>query len=206
MYGTNAENIYAILEATEENDEYIVLGAHYDTVPNCPGADDNASGIALVMAVALSMKGKVNRSRNFIFVLFDQEEIGLIGSNAFAQKLINDDFNIHSMHNFDTLGWDGDGDRAVELGYPYSGAVELYRAAADSTGLDIPIQPTDDLLGDHRPFIEKGLRAVGIFEEWVNGDRTPYIHQPTDTYETVDFDYLLSTTLLAIEAMKLLIK
>ena len=118
MYGTNAENVYAILEATVENDEYIVLGAHFDSVENCPGADDNASGVTLIMAAARSMAGIVQRSKNLIFVLFDEEEVGLLGSKKFVQKLITDEINIHSMHNFDMLGWDEDDDSAVEIGHP----------------------------------------------------------------------------------------
>ncbi len=49
-----------------------------------------------------------------------------------------------------------------------------------------------------------GIKAVGITEECRNKDTTPYIHKPGDTYETMNFDYLGSTTRVLVEVMKML--
>ena len=205
-YHLEGENIYAVLEATEESDEYIILGAHYDTVKDSPGADDNASGVALVMAAARSLAGIANRTKNFIFVLFDHEEFGGIGSKCFAQEVLNNNTDIHSMHNFDMVGWDRDGDRVVELGAAYSGAFELYTEASDSTKLNIPLQEVWITGSDHTSFRDLGFNSLLVTEEDMGGDTTPYIHTPNDTYNTINFNYLYSSTLLAIEAMKLLLK
>ena len=200
--------IYAVLESTEESDEYVVLGAHHDSINDeCPGADDNASGVALVMAVARSMKGIARRNINLMFVFFDEEEKGGIGSNFFAKKLKNEGVKIHSMHNFDMVGWDEDGDRAIEIDKQFSQNIyQIYYDASDISGLNVPIYLVAGGGSDHITFRLHGFKALGIFEECYNGDTTPHYHKPTDTYDTINFDYLLSTTLLVIEAMKILLK
>jgi len=203
-YSEDGENIYAVLAADTEAEEYVLLGAHYDSVRNCPGANDNASGVAVVLAAAQAMREVKGRSRNFIFVLFDQEERGMRGSRAFAQKLLDENLPVHSVHTIDQMGWDEDGDRAIELEIPYDGAVELYQEAAQLIELDITIHITPEAGSDHSAFRRQDFPAVGITEEYRNGDTTPYIHRSTDTFDTINFDYLESTTRLVIKVMELL--
>lgn len=78
-------NIVAELPGATTPDEIYVVGSHFDAVSGTPGADDNASGIAGVLEVA-----RIFSTRSFDatirFVGFDQEEAGLIGSNAYAQS------------------------------------------------------------------------------------------------------------------------
>ncbi len=119
-YKTKSEgtNIYAIIPATEKSEEFVLLGAHYDLVKGSPGANDNASGTALVFGVAHDLAMLKVHTRNFIIIFFDQfdqEEQGLIGSRAFAAKLKNDGINLHSAHTGEQMGWDADRDRAIEL-------------------------------------------------------------------------------------------
>ncbi|KPK95904.1 hypothetical protein AMJ80_03025 [bacterium SM23_31] len=205
-YSDEGENIYAVLESTVPSDEYVVLGAHYDTVQECPGANDNATGVVIVMTIAKTLRQLENRSKNFIFVLFDQEERGMRGSRAFAQKLKDENKNVHSVHTIDQMGWDEDGDRAFELEIPYEGAVELYEEAVRLQGKTLKIHTTNERGSDHSSFRRLEFKAVGITEEYRNSDTTPHIHKPTDTYETINFDYLLSTTLIVEEAMKILVR
>lgn len=63
----------------------ILLAAHYDTVPNSPGADDNASGVAVILEIA-RLLAKTNSPRTLKIVFFDQEEVGLLGSFSFTEK------------------------------------------------------------------------------------------------------------------------
>ena len=206
VYSEEGENIYAVLESTVPSDEYVVLGAHYDTVQECPGANDNATGVVMVMTIAKTLRQLENRSKNFIFVLFDQEERGMRGSRAFAQKLIDENINVHSVHTIDQMGWDEDGDSAFELEIPYEGAFELYEEAVRLQGKTLKIHTTNERGSDHSSFRRLEFKAVGITEEYRNSDTTPHIHKPTDTYETINFDYLLSTTLIVEEAMKILVR
>jgi hypothetical protein len=203
-YGTEGENIFTILPCGKPGAETIVFGAHYDSVRNSPGANDNASGVAAVAGVAQEMSRVKKRSRDIIFVFFDEEERGLRGSRAFAQMLIDEKRAVHSVHTIDQMGWDQDADRAIELELPYDGAQDLYKQAVDAVNMKIPILTTTESGSDHSAFRRLGFRAVGITEEYRNKDTTPYIHRPGDTYETMNFDYLGSTTRLVVEVMKML--
>lgn len=205
-YSAEGQNLYAVLKATVPPEEYIVLGAHYDTVSHCPGANDNATGVALVTAVAAELSKTTPRSRNLIFVLFDEEERGLRGSRAFAQKLRDEGLKVLTVHTVDQMGWDQDHDLAIELELPYEGAKTLYEKAAKALSMPIPIHVTQEAGADHSAFRKLGFQAVGLTEEYRNKDTTPHIHRPGDSFDTVQFDYLASTTRLVVGAMRILVQ
>ena len=77
-------NVVAKRLGTNKQAGTILVGAHYDSVFQSPGADDNASGVAVVLEVA-RLLGEAT-PRTLELVLFDQEEAGLLGSRAFAAK------------------------------------------------------------------------------------------------------------------------
>jgi acetylornithine deacetylase/succinyl-diaminopimelate desuccinylase-like protein len=205
-YGTEGENIFTILPCGKPGAESIVLGAHYDSARNSPGANDDASGVAAVAGIAQELSRVKKRSRDIIFVFFDEEERGLRGSRAFAQMLLDEKRAVHSVHTIDQMGWDQDADRAIELELPFDGAEELYKQAAESLNEKIPILTTTEAGSDHSSFRKLGMKAVGITEEYRNKDTTPFIHRPGDTYETMNFDYLASTTRLLVAVMKNLVR
>lgn len=192
-------NIYAIVEATSPNAPYVVVGAHYDTVPESPGAIDNASGVALVYALAQKLSQLDERHLNFILVFFDQEEDDEVGSQAFAEYLLDASFDVHSVHITDLVGWDEDGDRAVEVQSPGPFLEQAYQQAADRLGL--PLHVTEGASSDNKSFLDAGYRTVGVWEEWDHDDSTPHLHKSSDTYETVDFAYLASTTALVFDVL-----
>ncbi len=205
-YGAaGGENVYALLSSGRPSAEAVVLGAHYDSVLRAPGANDDASGVAAVMAVARAMTKVTPRARDLIIVFFDEEERGLLGSKAFAQMLADEKRTVHSVHTIDQMGWDQNHNRAIELELPYDGAVELYERVAKTSGLDIPMFTTTETGSDHSSFRRLGFPAIGITEEYRHADTTPYIHRAGDTFATIDFDYLASTTRLMIAVMKELI-
>ena len=193
-------NVYGILPSTAISNEYVVLGAHYDTGKRgAPGAIDNATGIALIYSVIKELSELERRTKNVVIVFFDQEEEELIGSKAFVNFLKNQDWNIHSVHCFDMVGWDGDGDRAMETFSASAELRELYREKA----LDhqIPLQEkVIDPVGyavsstDFDAFVPHGFNVIGAGECFYGRDSTPYKDSPQDTFETVDFSYLLSCT------------
>lgn len=199
-YGeAGGENVYAILSSGKPSAEAVVLGAHYDSVLRAPGANDDATGVAAVLAVARAMTRVTPRSRDLIVVFFDEEERGLLGSKAFAQMLKDQNRAVHSVHTIDQMGWDQNHNRAIELELPYDGAVEIYEHAAKALSLDIQMFTTTETGSDHSSFRRLGFPAIGITEEYRHGDTTPFIHRAGDTYDTVDFDYLASTTRLMVE-------
>lgn len=203
-YSAEGENVYALLLCGRPSAELIVVGAHYDSARNSPGANDDATGIAAVAAVAEQLVRVKRRTRDVAFVFFDEEERGLRGSRAFAQWLIDEKRPVHSVHTIDQMGWDQDKDRAIELELPYEGARELYAAGAAALKMTIQMQVTTEAGSDHSAFRRLGFKAVGLTEEYRNKDTTPFIHRPGDTASTVDFEYLASTTRLFAKVIEML--
>jgi len=205
-------NAYAELMATVPSDEWIVLGAHYDTVRGSPGADDDASGVAAVFMVAERLIRLEERRVNVLLAFFDQEEHGLVGSAAFAEWLQASSRRPVAAHCLDMVGWDGDKDRAVELGrggVPDDGAdrfVSLYREAAGRAPGVGSVTRTDLGRSDHVSFINRGIPAVLVIEEYVGGDSSPYYHRQTDTCETIDYEYLRAVADLVAEAVSVQIE
>lgn len=191
-YATGA-NVYAELPSTSGASEWLVLGAHFDTVARSPGANDNATGVALVAAAARYLATAPCRARNIAFVFFDQEEIGLVGSKAFATKLAAEGVSVRAVHTIDQLGWDANGDRLIELERPDVGLADAYRDAVGELGVSVPIVVTSTATSDHSAFRPR-FPAVGITEGYRSGNTSPDYHRPTDTADKVDFEYLAFTT------------
>lgn len=196
-------NIYGVLSASKSTNQYIILGAHYDTARECPGANDNASAIALLYGVTKRLSEISTRKVNVLVVFFDQEEEELIGSKAFARYIQKKKFEILSAHTFDQIGWDKDEDRAIELELPTIELEEIYKEQGIKLG--IPIHTTRVNSTDHQSFRDIGINAVGITEEYVNKDTSPFKDTPNDKFNTINFEYLESTTNLVYEVIKTLV-
>lgn len=193
-YSETGNNVIGVINATVKTDQWVVFGAHFDSVKNCPGANDNATGTSLVYAVAQHIAALKTRQYNVYIVLFDEEERGLIGSRAFAKRIKKEGINLVAAHTIDQMGWDNDGDKGIELEMPTDALKAFYLKVAEDQKLDFPIHTTNVTSTDHRAFREIGFDAIGITEEYKNKDTTPHYHKPTDTFETVNLDYLKSTT------------
>jgi len=190
-YATGTD-VYAVIPGATA--QQIVIGAHYDTVMDSPGGDDNASGVATVLAVARLLRQAPCRDPSVTVALFDQEEEGELGSRAFAAMLAGSD--VLAVHTVDQVGWDADGDHRFELELPTAALAQEYAAAAAIVG--VPLTSTTTANSDHQSFRDAGFAAVGLTEEFVEGDTTPYRHTPQDTAATVDTPYaVLAAQLLA---------
>lgn len=204
-------NIYGILPSTNKSSEYVVLGGHYDSGKrNAPGAIDNATGIALIYSVAKELSALQNRNKNIIIVFFDQEEEELIGSKAFAKLLKQRQWDIHSVHCFDMVGWDADKDRAMEIFSGSASLIEIYKTVADQRKIplkDILIDPVGyhNNSTDFDAFVPLGFNVIGAGECFYHRDSTPYKDSPDDTFDTVDFEYLLSCSNLIENIIKKII-
>lgn len=182
-YGMGA-NVVARLPGSV--DEWLVLGAHFDSVAVSPGANDNATGVATVLATARLLRDTCRR-RGVIIAFFDQEEIGLIGATYLSDGLFEAGETIVAVHTIDQVGWDDDGDRRFELELPAAGLAEQYQTAAAVLGLATSTTTTAG--SDHSAFRADGFAAIGITEEYAAGDTTPHYHQAGDTFATVDLAY-----------------
>ena len=118
--------------------------------------------MALVTAVARYLTALQCRTRKVVIALFDEEELGQVGSEEFAQFLSNRGDAIHSVHTVDQMGWDSNGDRAIELERPDTGLFELYQAAVTAGGFSIPLHETTTGYTDHVAFRPFGFDAIGI--------------------------------------------
>ncbi|MBE7482653.1 MAG: M20/M25/M40 family metallo-hydrolase [Polyangiaceae bacterium] len=102
-YGTGVNVIGTRPGATKPN-ERVLIGAHYDHIPGCPGADDNATGTAAVLELARVLS-KASFDRTLVAVCFDEEEIGLLGSKAYVARALKTGENISSVTVFDMIGF-----------------------------------------------------------------------------------------------------
>jgi hypothetical protein len=193
-------NLYTIIPSTVTSSEYVIIGAHYDTFKDTPGADDNASGCSLVYGLGKMLTQLEKRGKNIILVFLDEEETGHAGSLAFANWVKTQKFDVHSVHTADEVGWDGDQDRNLELELPTPYLASLYRKHAEPFG--IKLYKTETTGSDHREFREAGFHAVGISEEYKNGDGNPHHHMPSDTSEKIDYQFLAFTTYLVFKVVE----
>jgi hypothetical protein len=191
-------NVITTLDATGGTGGMLIVGAHFDSVAVAPGAADNATGCAIVLAAARYLRDVEVRNHPVTFALFDQEEIGLVGSRAWAPTLAP--ASITSVHVFDMLSFDGDGDQAVELWSPAPAIQAIYEQHGALA--QMPIQPVSFALSDHQAFIELGIPATGVGEEFVAMDHTPDYHKSTDTYDKVSFTHLANVTHLALSVLE----
>ena len=196
------KNIYTVLPATEKKNEYVIIGAHYDTGgKNVPGAIDNGSGMALIFEILRKVKMLKDRRKNLMVVFFDQEEDDIsAGSTAFAAYLNSSDLNVHSVHTFDLIGWDGDHNREIEIELPNEDIERRYRKHASE--LNIPIYVSTVNSSDHYSFIQQGINAVGVSQAYAKGDNSGKKDTPADKFHLVNFEYLQSSTQLAYQVIE----
>ncbi len=172
------------------------LGAHYDSVPESPGANDNASGTALLIELADASRAAA-LDEGLCFIAFGAEEIGLVGSAAYVEG--HDVSDAAFMINFDMVGRlgqrPGDGPRFVVTGAATATAL-AEQASAVAAGLGYDIRPARFPRGaasDHVSF-----DAVGVPAITVHSGGSEFLHTPDDTIETValeDLEVLLAVSI-----------
>lgn len=191
-------NVYATIPATMgDTGKEIIVGAHFDSVMLSPGANDNASGSVVVLAIARYLVEVPCRSASVTVVFFDQEEAGLFGSRAFAMQRAP--ANVAAVHTIDQVSWDNDGDHRFEIESPTAVLEAEWRAAAQVVGVPVTVTNTEGT--DHESFRNAGFAAIGLTEEYVGGDTSPFRHQAGDTVSTVNTEYLVLAAQLAAQVI-----
>jgi aminopeptidase YwaD len=165
-----------------------VVGGHYDTVPNAPGGSDNASGTAAMLEAARVQALRGN-PEDACFIAFGAEELGLLGSQAFLERLSAEDRQaIRFMVNLDMV--------AVGDTWWLIGSRTLTdRAKAIAAGLGVSAEPRE-LVGsssDHATFIDRRIPAV-MLHRW----NDTLLHTPEDTADRIRPEALETAVRLTI--------
>lgn len=184
------------------NQKYLIT-AHYDdystnSTDTVPGADDNASGVAAVLEAARLLAG-INPEYTIEFIAFDEEEIGLYGSRAYADSAFARGDSILGVLNMDMIAWDGnnDGKMNVYLNTASNPLAEEFIKAIQVYGIDLNIVKSYNSGGsDHYYFWQRGYKAITLIE--LSSDFNPYYHTRQDTYDKFNLNYFTKITKAAI--------
>jgi len=212
-----ARNVVATLEGSSSARQTIVIGAHYDTVPETPGADDNASGVAALLEVARLMAGD-SPARAIRFVAFANEEPPYyhtddMGSVRYARSLEASREDVVAMVSLEMLGYydahagtqhypallasaySDTGDFVAVVGKVGSGdlvrrcvRILRERGSLPAEGAVLPASLPGVGWSDHWSFWRSGYPAVMITD--TGHFRNPSYHEPTDIPESLDYDRL----------------
>ncbi len=214
-YGKSVSNLIVEKSGTEE--EFVIIGAHYDTVPGTPGADDNASAVAGLLELARLLKGDKNR-KTLVFVAFVNEEPPCfgsynMGSMVYANHLKKRGVSVEVMASLEMIGFFS---RQPIQTYPLPGMGLFYPKTADYIGVVGNIHSSRYVslfkkrIRKHSRIKTRSLTAPEFFgginlsdnySFWHHGNRAVMItdtsffrnrnyHQETDTIETIDFEQM----------------
>ncbi len=208
---TRARNVVGILPGSraEWSDQSIVLGAHFDHLgrgwPDVhagdegrihPGADDNASGVAVLIELARNLAGEGGGSRNLVLVAFSAEEAGRLGSRHYVEHPCFPLSGLRGVINLDTVGRLEGGALQI-LGTGTADEWQhIFRGCGFVTGIANQIVPGLAESSDQWSFIERGIPGVQIF----SGAKDTY-HRPSDTAELVDTAGLVQVATFVKEAV-----
>ena len=213
---TNQRNVVATLPGISDHQGAIVLSAHYDSRagdPNdgasrAPGADDNASGVALLLELARLMSTR-SWNQTIIFAAFAAEEQGTFGSRHYVQDMMLDGRSFDAVINNDIVGGRPGIPQSIRVFSPgpdTSISRQFARYLQMMAEMYTPSFQVDVIDGldrqgrysDHREFINIGVPAVRLTES--EEDRNTQ-HGSDDTGDKIDFNYLRQVTQLNLAAV-----
>lgn len=213
--GHTFANIEAETPGVKEPDKIIVVGSHYDTAGNLPGANDNASGVAATLEIAREF-AIAKPARTIRWVLFANEEPPFfetpsMGSYVYAQRCHERRENIAGMLSLETIGYytDEPGSQAYPIGfhpgYPDCGnflgfvadmksalllrtALKAFRESTSlpAQGVAAPSSIPGIGWSDHRSFWQFGYRALMLTD--TAPFRYPHYHTAQDTPDKLDYE------------------
>ncbi len=193
------QNVIAYIEGNDAQlkDEYIIIGAHYDHLgygghksgsrrPHINevhnGADDNASGVSIILELAKSIQ-KINNKRSILFIAFGAEEMGLIGSKHFVNSGLIDNDKIQTMINLDMVG-KLKPEKVLNVSGTKTG-IDLEKYLTDSfnrSQLDYAFDAKGYGPSDHSSFYVNDVPVLFFF----TGGHTDY-HTPFDDYDKLNY-------------------
>lgn len=204
-YLANQSNVVATLPGKGDSDGYIVIMAHYDSRPpdvtdgvsRSTGANDNGSGVALLLETARIMSSR-EWNQTVVFLATSAEEQGSYGARYFAEDAFLDGQKITAVLNYDGVGGRAgipQNARLFATDFLTSAHGALGRYYEYVGGLYLPTFPVSiyDQLdregrwGDQREFVAAGYPAIRVIESVENPD---LINSNLDTWDLIDYSYL----------------
>jgi hypothetical protein len=223
-------NIFAERLGTDKKAGAILLGAHFDTVAASPGADDNATGVAVVLEIA-RLFGSQPTPRTLQLAFFDKEEAGLLGSKAFVAKTKRLQ-NLRGVIVMDMVGYacyeagcqqyppglpitppSNKGDFLAVVGdtehLPLLTAFQNTNSDNLPSVLTVPIPlkgllTPDTLRSDHAPFWYQGKGAVLVTD--TANLRTPYYHKPSDQPKNIERKFFIGAAQIIVNTTATLLE
>ncbi|MBD2136184.1 M28 family peptidase [Anabaena sp. FACHB-1237] len=192
----------------------ILIAAHYDAVPGTVGADDNATGVAVLLELAQSFAQKPIQYP-VQFIAFDLEEYGLFGSLDYAKKFKQQQQKLRLMISLEMLGYCDRRPHSqkyppfLKYFYPHQGnfiafignfvtlkdllslSKNMQKSGIISQWLPTPMRGflvPQTRFSDHSPFWDQGYPAIMVTDTAFM--RNPHYHQPSDTIDSLDLDFL----------------
>ncbi len=197
---TRTQNVVAMVPGTDAKlkDEYIVVGAHYDhlgmggpgsgsrmpdTIAVHNGADDNASGTVSVIEMAEKASAAKTNRRSIIFVAFGAEEMGLIGSKAFAANPPVDISKIVAMFNLDMVGRLDSASNALSVGGTKTAKETEDILNKFNTGFSLSFSGEGVGPSDHASFYLQDIPVI-----YLNTGAHADYHTPRDDAEFINYE------------------
>ncbi|MCX7817311.1 MAG: M28 family peptidase [Syntrophales bacterium] len=208
-------NIIATIPGTVFRDETVIFGTHYDTVYGTPGADDNASGVAVLLEICRLLKGfSPKRTLNFVFFALEEPPVFRsehMGSFIYAKSLKERGENVIAMICLEMVGYFRDDKGGQSFPLPFMSyfypSEPNFIAVVGNLKSRLLVETVSNLLeerktlpvatlstlsiipgvdfSDHRSFWKFGYPACMITDTAFY--RNPYYHTPGDRIETLDF-------------------
>ena len=216
--------------ASEMRRPRLCVGAHLDSRPDTPGADDNASAVAALLEIArlLPLCWPASAQLDLELVAFDLEENGMLGGREHARHCREQNVDLRGMISLEMLGYcdhtpgsqslprvlvgqyPDTADFIAIIGNQISDALIEGCRAGVSEVAELPVETLQvpengqllqaTRLSDHSPFWDAGFAAVMITD--TSFLRNPHYHQATDTLDTLDIDFLHAVSEGCLKAVR----
>jgi hypothetical protein len=209
-----AKNIVAVLPGTNPNwaEESVIISAHYDHLglgwPHANkgnkgkihnGADDNASGVAVLLELAETMK-KLKPQRSIIFVAFSGEEAGFLGAKHYVEQYLTYPAKkAIGIINLDTVGRLAENKLLILNSDSAREWKFILMGTSFVTGVTTEMVSQDIGASDQIVFIEHGIPGIHLFS-----GASPDYHKPTDTSEKIDLSGLVKVAMVSREVLSYL--
>ena len=195
-------NVLATLRGTTHPELVYVVSAHYDSHRNGPGADDDATGTAMLLELARVLKDRPLPA-TIVFAQFTGEEAGLLGSREYVRQAVANRVRIAGALNNDMFGWSNDHRLDNTIRYSNPGIRDVQHAGAllysDLVTYDAKYYKNTDA---HAYYEAYGDVVGGIGSYPVLGN--PHYHQSHDILETINQEQVAETTKATLAALMLM--